>query len=156
MERTVVIIKPDAVVRGLIGDLTGRFERKGLVLVGCKMVFLDDTILQQHYAHLVDRPYFPRIAAFMKSYPVLVQCWEGVSAVNVVRKLVGITNGRDAEPGTIRGDYSLSVQCNLVHASDSVEGATTEIARFFLSTELTSFEPPLRAVTYSHDEINPR
>src|SRR5215216_2456863 len=123
MERTLLILKPDALVRGLIGEIITRLEKKGLKIVGCKMIQLDQKTLRIHYAHLADKPFYPRIANFMSSLPVLVQCWEGLDAVAVVRGLTGVTNGRAATPGTIRGDLSVSVQFNLVHTSDTTEAA---------------------------------
>lgn len=137
----------------MLGDMTSAFERKGLYLVGCKLVLLDDGVLRKHYEHLADRPFFPRIARFMQSLPVLIQCWEGVDAVAIVRDVVGPTNGREASPGSIRGDYSVSVQCNLVHASDSEKSALDEIARFFGPAEILSVTHPLQAFMYAEDEV---
>ena len=153
MERTLLILKPDALARALAGEITSRLEKKGLKLVGCKMIRLDRSILQTHYAHLVDKPFYERIANFMASLPVIVQCWEGIDAVNVVRNTTGVTNGREAKPGTIRGDFSVSVQCNLVHASDTPESAQNEIRRFFNDSELFSYEIPLSTLIYSLDEL---
>ncbi|MGW3993936.1 nucleoside-diphosphate kinase [Amycolatopsis sp. NPDC004772] len=152
MERTLVLLKPDAYARGLLGQLTSEFEQKGLLLVGCKLMMLDDSLLQEHYAHLADRPFFPRIARFMSSLPVLVQCWEGVDAVEVVRRVVGPTNGREAASGTARGQYSVSVQCNLVHASDSAESAAAEVKRFFAEGEVLAVKHPLHDFIYAADE----
>ncbi len=133
MERTLVLIKPDALSRGLVGEITTRFERKGLLLVGCKMMTLDEAVLAEHYAHLVDKPFYPRIAEFMSGLPVVAQCWEGVDAVRVVREMTGVTNSREAAPGTIRGDLGIEIQENLVHGSDSAESAERELALFFPS-----------------------
>jgi nucleoside-diphosphate kinase len=152
MERTLVLIKPDALARGLVGEITARLERKGLLLVGCKLMRLDDAVLAEHYAHLVDKPFYPRVAAFMSSLPVVAQCWEGVDAVRVVRDMTGVTNSRDAAPGTIRGDLAMSMQCNVVHTSESVEIAASEVARFFMPAELFSYEPPSLPVVYAADE----
>ena len=132
MERTLVILKPSAVQRGLIGEVITRFERKGLKLVAIKMIQLTDEILAEHYAHLIDRPFFPRIVAAMKASPVIVCCWEGIDCVQVVRSMTGATNGRNAVAGTIRGDYSVSGQENIVHTSDSVENAKIELNRFLI------------------------
>lgn len=153
MERTLIILKPDAVARGLVGEVTSRIEKKGLKLVGCKMIKLDRTLLDDHYSHLKDKPFFPRIASFMSSLPVVIQCWEGVDAVAVVRNITGVTNGRDAAPGTIRGDLSMSVQCNLVHASDSADAASEEVKRFFQESELFSYQAPLESLLYAQDEL---
>ena len=128
MEKTLVILKPCTVQRGLIGEIVTRFEKKGLRM---KMVWLTDEILSEHYAHLKEKPFFQRIKDAMSVCPVIVCCWEGVDAIHVVRTLAGATNGRNAAPGTIRGDYSMSVQENIVHASDSPETAEIELKRFF-------------------------
>jgi nucleoside-diphosphate kinase len=152
MERTLVLIKPDALARGLVGEITTRFERKGLQLVGCKMMRLDEAVLAEHYAHLVDKPFYPRIAEFMASLPIVAQCWEGVDAVKVVRDMTGVTNSREAATGTIRGDLGMSLQCNVVHTSESDEVAASEVARFFDPDELHTYEPALIAVLYAVDE----
>jgi nucleoside-diphosphate kinase len=152
MERTLVLIKPDALARGLVGEVTTRLERKGLLLVGCKMMRLGDAVLADHYAHLVDKPFYPRIAEFMSSLPVVAQCWEGVEAVRVVREMTGVTNSRDATPGTIRGDMGMSLQCNVVHTSESTEVAASEVARFFDDAELHDYAPSHLDVLYAVDE----
>jgi nucleoside-diphosphate kinase len=152
MERTLVLIKPDALARGLVGEITSRFERRGLRLVGCKMIALDDGVLREHYAHLVERPFYPRIAEFMASLPVVAQCWEGVGAVAVVRDMTGVTNSREAPPGTIRGDLAMSMQCNVVHTSESLEVAATELARFFAPGDLFTYAPPTAPFVYAADE----
>jgi nucleoside-diphosphate kinase len=152
MERTLVLVKPDALARGLVGEITTRFERKGLLLVGCKMMRLDDKLLAEHYAHLVDKPFYPRIVEFMSSLPVLAQCWEGVDAVSVVREMTGVTNSRQATPGTIRGDLGMSLQCNVVHTSENTDVAASELERFFTSGELYAYEPPSITVVYAADE----
>ncbi|OJU53447.1 MAG: nucleoside-diphosphate kinase [Bacteroidales bacterium 45-6] len=153
MEQTLVIIKPSAIQRGLIGDVITRFERKGLQIVGTKMIQLDNAILDEHYAHLVDRPFFQRIKDSMMSIPVIVLCLQGIDAVDVVRCLVGCTNGREAAAGTIRGDFSIAVQENIVHASDSREAASTEIARFFNENEIFNYKLWVHPNLYANDEI---
>ena len=140
MERTLVILKPSCVLRSLVGEVTARFEKKGLRLAGMKMMQLSDEILAEHYAHLVDRPFFPGLKRSMKATPVVVCCFEGVDAIEVVRLMAGATNGRKALPGTIRGDYSMSGQQNIVHASDGPETAKIEIKRFFKDEELFSYD----------------
>ena len=147
-----MIIKPDAIQRGLVGDVTKRFERKGLKLVGTKMMTLEDAMLREHYAHIADKPFFPGIAEFMKSTPVIVQCWEGLEAVNAVRLICGITKAREADGGTIRGDFAMSIQCNVVHASDSVEAAEEEVPRFFEESELFEYAKSEYVNVYSKDE----
>lgn len=117
MEKTLVILKPCTLQRGLVGEITNRFERKGLRLAGMKMVQLTDEILNEHYAHLSAKPFFQRVKDSMMACPVIVCCFEGVDAIEAVRTLTGPTNGRKAAPGTIRGDYSMSFQENIVPAS---------------------------------------
>ena len=140
MERTLVLLKPDAVQRGLLGEIISRFERKGLKLVGMKMMKLDDALLDEHYSHLNHLPFFGEIKKFMMLAPVIAVCWEGVDCVQTVRALCGITKARDAAPGTIRGDLGMSIQANLVHASDSVETAANEVPRFFKDSELFNYD----------------
>ena len=152
MERTLVLIKPDALQRDLVGEIITRLERKGLKLVGMKMMTLADTTLDEHYSHLRERDFFGEIKTFMRSTPVLACVWEGTDCVNTVRLLCGITKAREAEPGTIRGDFAMSVQANLVHASDSLETAKVEIKRFFKSEELFDYEDVLQAFIYSSRE----
>lgn len=153
MEKTLVIIKPSALQRALTGEVVKRFEQKGLRLAGIKMMQLDDKILDEHYAHLADRPFFQRIKDSMMITPVIVTCWEGKDAVKVVRAMTGSTNGRDAVPGTIRGDFSLSVQENIVHTSDSVDTAVVELARFFSDDEIFTYNYQLLPFLYANDEI---
>lgn len=153
MEQTLVILKPCTIQRGLIGEIIQRFERKGLILVGMKMVWLTDEILSEHYAHLKEKPYFQRVKNSMDVCPVIVTAWKGLDAVNVVRMITGATNGRNAQPGTIRGDYGMSVQENLVHASDSKETAIEELNRFFKQNELFEYNTLLLSNLYANDEI---
>lgn len=139
-EKSLIIIKPDAVQRNLVGEIIGRFERKGLKIVGLKMMSIEDAILEEHYAHIADKPFFPGIRDFMKSCPVFVMAVEGINAVSSIRILVGPTKAWEADAGTIRGDYSLSTQSNIVHASDSVESGEVEVKRFFREDEIFSYE----------------
>ncbi|MBO4369928.1 MAG: nucleoside-diphosphate kinase [Paludibacteraceae bacterium] len=153
MERTLVIFKPSAVARGLVGEVLSRFERKGLQIVGLKMSQLSDEILNEHYAHLAGKPFFGEIKASMQATPVILCCLQGKEAVQVVRNMTGATNGRVAEAGTVRGDYSVSTQENIVHSSDSVETAKVEVARFFRSDELFEYKHPFTQFFYASDEI---
>lgn len=153
MERTLVILKPCTLQRGLVGEILKRFEQKGLYLTGLKMMQLTDELLDEHYAHLSGRSFFQQVKDSMMATPVIVCCYEGVNAVEVVRSLVGATNGRNALPGTIRGDYSMSSQENVVHASDSVENAQIELARFFNPKEICVWEPIAAPFFYANDEI---
>ncbi|MDD3178432.1 MAG: nucleoside-diphosphate kinase [Candidatus ainarchaeum sp.] len=153
MEQTLIIFKPDSLNRGLVGEILHRFERKGLKLVAMKMIYLDDDILGSHYFHLKDKAFFPVLKRFMSSAPSLVAVLEGVNAVEVVRFLVGSTKGYEADAGTIRGDYSISSQCNVVHASDSKVNANIEIYRFFKEDEIFSYDKIDLDFIYSEDEI---
>lgn len=153
MEKTLVILKPCTIQRGLIGEIISRFERKGLQLAGLKMIWLTDNILSEHYAHLKEKPFFQRIKDAMSVCPVIVCCWEGVDAIQVVRQLTGSTNGRNAQPGTIRGDFSMSVQENIVHASDSPETAAIELKRFFNDDELFNYKTNNLLAIYANDEF---
>ena len=139
MEQTLVILKPSTVMRGLMGEVISRFEKKGLIIAGMKMIQLNDEILAEHYSHLVSRPFFPMLKRSMMASPVVVMCVRGVEAVAVVRAMTGATNARKAEPGTIRGDFSMSGQQNIVHASDSVENAEIELNRFFKKEEIFDY-----------------
>jgi len=152
MERTLLIFKPDALNRALVGEILHRFERKGLKIVGMKMMYLDDDLLDEHYSHLKDKPFFPRIRKFMKSAPSILCVLEGNNVITVVRNLVGVTRGYEASSGTIRGDYSLSGQCNVVHASDSIVASDIEIARFFKDNELFNYEKVDLNFVYAEDE----
>lgn len=139
-EKTLIIVKPDAVHRGLVGEITHRFERKGLKIIGMKMMNLEDVLLEAHYAHLKDKPFFDGLKKFMKSSPVIVMALSGINAVSAVRLIVGPTKGYEADAGSIRGDFSMSTQSNIVHASDSIENAKDEIARFFKDEEIFSYK----------------
>ena len=152
MERSLVLLKPDAVQRGLLGTIISRLENKGLKLVGIKMMQLDDDILASHYAHLADKPFFPEIARFMRLTPVVAICVEGLDCVDTLRRVCGITLSREAAPGTIRGDLAMSIQANLIHASDSVETAAEEIERFFKKEELFDYQLALSEYIYSVSE----
>lgn len=151
MQQTLVIFKPSAVQRGLIGQILTRFEQKGLKIVAMKMAKLSEEILREHYAHLVDRPFFPFILASMTASPVVLMVLEGVDAIKVVRLLTGATNSREALPGTIRGDFSMSGQENVIHASSSPEDAQAEVARFFTPDEIHSWTPLMTPTLYSPD-----
>jgi len=153
MEKTLIILKPSCVQRALIGEVVSRFEKKGLRLAGMKMIQLDDAILSEHYSHLKDRPFFQRVKDSMQTCPVVVQCWEGIDAARVVRSLIGVTNGRDAAAGTIRGDFSVSSQENIVHASDSADSAKIELKRFFKDEEIFDYKLSTLSNLYSGDEI---
>lgn len=155
IQHTLVIFKPSAVERGLVGRVLARFEAKGLSITGMKMMRLSLEILKEHYAHLVDRPFFPSIVASMTASPVIVMCLKGVDAIQVVRSMTGDTNGRTAAPGTIRGDFSMSNQENIIHASSSPEDAEAEIERFFRPDELFDYTPGAIRFINAASELNP-
>jgi len=154
MEKTLVIIKPDGVNRALVGSVINRFERKGIKIVAMKMTHLSDKILEEHYAHLVSKPFFKGIKEFMKKAPSIVMVLEGRKVVDVARKLAGVTEGTEALPGTIRGDFSLSIQNTIIHASDSVDAAKKEIKRFFRDDELFEYVKMDLDMIYSEGEKN--
>ncbi|MDI3317358.1 MAG: nucleoside-diphosphate kinase [Bacillota bacterium] len=139
MERTFVMVKPDGVQRGLVGEVVGRLERKGLKPVAMKLVRLDRSTAEAHYAVHRDKPFFRPLVEFVTAGPVVAMVWEGPSAVEVVRNLLGATDGRKAAPGTLRGDFGLDIQMNLVHGSDSPESAAAEIALHFRPEEIVEW-----------------
>lgn len=151
-EKTLVLIKPDGIQRGLIGEVINRFERKGLKVIGMKMMRLDEAVLREHYAHIADKPFFPGVSKFMRSSPVLAVCLEGLEVVQAIRILCGITKARQAEAGSIRGDLAMSVACNVVHASDSVETAMKEVPRFFKADEIYDYDKAEFVNVYTEDE----
>lgn len=153
MEKTLVIFKPSAIDRRLVGKIISRIEDKGFVIAGIKMMQLDEKILREHYAHLVDKPFFPSLVESMTSTPVIVACLAGVEAVRVFREMTGVTNGRNAAPGTLRGDFCMSSQTNIVHASDSVENAEIELARFFAKGEIFDYLPSNVKYFYGDNEL---
>ncbi len=131
LEKTLVILKPDAVARRLAGRILSRFEDKGFSIAAMKYMKIDAALADKHYAEHKEKPFFPSLTKFITSGPVIVLALEGVDAVPVIRKMVGATNGRAAEPGSIRGDFGMSRGFNLIHASDSPESAERELALFF-------------------------
>ncbi|MCA9323500.1 nucleoside-diphosphate kinase [Candidatus Saccharibacteria bacterium] len=152
MERTLIILKPDALQRGLAGEIIKRFERKGLKILGIKMMTLDSALLAAHYAHLTDKPFYKGLEEFMKSSPVIVMALEGYECVNSIRIILGATNPREAEAGTIRGDLAIGTGRNLVHASDSKENGEKEVARFFKAGELFDYDKSEYALIYEGHE----
>lgn len=152
MEQTVVLVKPDGVQRGLIGEIIARFERKGLKLCALKMIILTDEILDEWYVHHKDRPFFPALKSYMKSYPVIAMLWEGIDAATTVRKMIGITKAREAEPGTIRGDFAMSQQYNLIHASESSQAAARERDIMFESIDIFDWQRFNEPFVYLEEE----
>ncbi len=139
-ERTLVLLKPDAVQRGLVGEIVGRLENRGWKIVGLKLMRMTDEVARKHYAEHVEKPFFPGLAAFMMSRPIIAIALEGENVVDAVRKSMGSTNPQDANPGTIRGDLAVNIGRNLIHGSDSVESAIRELAIFFNGEELYEYE----------------
>jgi nucleoside-diphosphate kinase len=138
MEKTLIIFKPDCIEKKHVGNVLDRFEKAGFSIVACKMTQLTPKILQEHYAHVAKLPFYPEIEKFMSSRPVIVIALQGQSVVSKVRDLLGPTDSRKAPKGTIRGDFGTEMMMNVVHASDSVENAKTELARFFAPGEIFS------------------
>jgi nucleoside-diphosphate kinase len=153
MEKTLLLIKPSAIQRGLIGEVISRLEKKGLRIAGMKMMVMSEDLIKEHYAHLLDKPFFPKIKKSMTASPLIAICLDGVGAVDVVRKLTGVTNGREALPGTIRGDFSSSISENIVHTSDSLENAAIEVARFFKPEEIFEYRPVALDFIFAGDEL---
>uniref|UniRef100_A0A8C1P0H7 Nucleoside diphosphate kinase n=1 Tax=Cyprinus carpio TaxID=7962 RepID=A0A8C1P0H7_CYPCA len=138
-ERTFIAIKPDGVQRGLIGEIIKRFEQKGFKLVAMKLIQADEDLLRQHYCDLKDRPFFPGLVSFMSSGPVVAMVWEGFNVIKTSRVMLGETNPIDSKPGTIRGDLCVQVVRNIIHGSDSVESANTEINLWFNPEEICDY-----------------
>jgi len=140
MERTLVIVKPDGVQRGLIGEVLSRLERKGLKLVALKMMQMDEALARRHYGIHEGKPFFEGLIRYITSAPVVVMVWEGSQAIEMVRRLMGATRPLEAAPGTLRADFGLDVGRNLVHGSDGPETASSEIALFFRPDELVPWQ----------------
>jgi len=152
LERTLIIAKPDAIQRGLIGEMVRRLEAKGLKLIGIKMLSLDSELLSQHYSEHLEQPFYTDLEEYMKSSPVVVMAWEGYECVNSVRVLVGATNPRAADAGTIRGDLAMGTGRNLVHASDSKANGEAEVKRFFAGNELFGYDKSEYSHIYPENE----
>jgi len=139
-EKSLIILKPDAVQRNLVGEITARFEKKGLKIIGMKMMSIETALLDEHYAHIKDKPFYPGVRDFMKACPVVVMAVEGINAISAIRLIVGPTKGWEATAGTIRGDFSLSTQSNIVHASETIEAGEVEVKRFFKKDEIFEYK----------------
>jgi nucleoside-diphosphate kinase len=139
VEKTFVMFKPDCMKKKILGKVMQRLDNAGLRLIALKMVSMNDEMLDTHYAHHKDKPFFPSFKNFMKSSPVVMSVWEGENAVSKVRELCGPTDSAKAAKGTIRGDYGKDIQENIIHASDSVETAEKEVKRFFKNSELVEW-----------------
>jgi nucleoside-diphosphate kinase len=147
-QTTLIILKPDAVQRGLMGQIIERFERKGLQIVGCKLMQISPQLAERHYEAHKSKPFYPGLVRFMTSSPVLVLALRGVGAIDISRKLMGATFGSKAEPGTIRGDYGVSNSFNLIHGSDSPEAAARELELFFAKGEVLDFDRAIEGWVY--------
>src|SRR5258706_2140853 len=152
MQKTVVLIKPDALQRGLTGEIMHRFERKGIKIVALKMVNFTDEIVETWYAHHREKSFFEDIRKFMKWTPIVAMVLEGADVITTVRKMVGVTKGREAEMGSIRGDFGMSGSQNLIHASDSEEAALKEIGLIFKPEEIFSYKSGADELIYSKED----
>jgi nucleoside-diphosphate kinase len=148
LERTFIMIKPDGVQRGLIGEIVKRFETKGFTLAGMKLVAVSKELAEKHYDVHKERPFFAGLVEFIISSPVVAMVWEGEGVVASARKIIGATNPLTSEPGTIRGDYGIDVGRNLIHGSDAIETAQREIALWFTEDELVSWESHTKSWLY--------
>lgn len=143
MQKTLILLKPDAVQKSLIGEILARFERKGYKVIGLKMMEMSEALVNEHYDFLMDKPFFPGIKAYMTSSPIVALALEGNEVIKGVRALCGATNPVEAAPGTIRGDFAKNIDNNIIHSSDSEETAERELARFFKNEELFDYSRPL-------------
>ncbi|MGK7917693.1 MAG: nucleoside-diphosphate kinase [Prochloraceae cyanobacterium] len=148
MEKTFVMLKPDGVQRNLVSQVIGRFESKGYTLIGLKMMKVSRELAEKHYDVHREKPFFSGLVEFIISAPVVAMVWEGEGVVTAARKIIGATNPLNAEPGTIRGDYGISIGRNLIHGSDAIETAQREIDLWFKEEELISWEPTLKSWLY--------
>ena len=148
MEKTYLMVKPDGVQRGLVGEIVSRFEKKGLKLVAAKLMIIPKEVAENHYGEHKGKPFFPSLISYITSGPVFAMVWEGENAVQVCRNMMGKTNPQDSAPGTIRGDYAMVTGLNIIHGSDSVESAEREIKIFFKPEELVSYDRTADRWTY--------
>jgi len=155
MERTLIIFKPDAVQRGLCGEILTRFEKKGLQIVGMKFMRLPQQLVETHYEPHKGKPFYAGLVKFMTSSPVVVLALEGKDAIAIARKMMGATFGSKAEPGTIRGDFGVSNSFNLIHGSDSPESAQRELGLFFKTDELAQWQPTVQPWVYDLSKGSP-
>ena len=156
MERTLIILKPDAIQRGLIGKIITRFEEKGLQVVGAKLLLITGELAEKHYAVHKGKPFYDSLVRFMTSSPVVVLALQGKGVIDIARKMMGATFGFKAEPGTIRGDYGVSSSFSLIHGSDSPETAKSELALWFKPDELYTYDLTNRVWTYDFSSGNPQ
>jgi len=148
LERTFLAVKPDGVQRGLVGEIIRRFESKGFTLVGLKLLQVSRELAEQHYDIHKEKPFFGGLVEFITSGPVVAMVWEGDGVVASARKIIGATNPLNSEPGTIRGDYGVSIGRNLIHGSDAVDTAQREVSLWFKDEELVSWQPTVKSWLY--------
>ncbi|MFD2214236.1 nucleoside-diphosphate kinase [Metabacillus endolithicus] len=148
MEKTFLMVKPDGVQRQLIGEIVGRFERKGFQLVGAKLMTIPVELAEKHYGEHKGKPFYDELVQFITSGPVFAMVWQGENVIELSRKMMGKTNPKDAEPGTIRGDYTMFVSKNIIHGSDSTKSAEREISLFFQDNELVEYDKALNTWIY--------
>ena len=151
-ERTLIILKPDALHRGLVGEILSRFERKGIRPVGMKMIKMTDLLLDEHYAQHKGKHFLPRLKDFMKLLPVVLVVLEGLEVARVVGAMCGPTDGKNAPPGTIRGDFGMSISNNIIHSSEDLKAAKREIGIFFKADEMFDYERADLQFYYAEDE----
>ena len=152
-EKTLIILKPDAIHRGIVGEILDRFEQKGIKIVGTKMIKMTNLLLDKHYAQHEGKHFLPNLKKFMKSLPVILVVLEGLDVVRVVRIMCGPTDGKNAPPGTIRGDYSMSISATIIHASEDLKAAKREINIFFKKSEIFGYRRSDIHFYYAEDEL---
>ena len=152
MEKTLILLKPDSIQRGLVGEIIKRFERKGLKIAGLKMLHMTEAMAARHYRAHVDKPFYPGLVKFMTGQPIIAVAIEGVGAVEICRKMTGATFGLKAQPGTIRGDYGISTSFNLVHSSEDREAAAWELPIFFDEAELFPYAQTLQSLLVTEED----
>ena len=152
-QKTLIILKPDTIHRGIVGEILDRFEQKGIKIVGTKMLKMTDLLLDRHYAQHKGKHFLPNLKKFMKSLPVILVVLEGLDVVRVVRSMCGPTDGKNAPPGTIRGDYSMSTSATIIHASEDLKAANREINIFFKKPEIFNYTRPDIHFYYAEDEM---
>lgn len=153
MQKTVVLVKPDGLQRGLVGEIIHRFERKGMKLLGIKMMLMNDEIVDEWYSHHKDKSFFSDLKKFMQWTPIVAMVWQGIEAIPAVRKIVGVTKGREAEAGSIRGDFGMSGSQNMIHASDSEESAKREMSLIFQPHEIFEYQSGMDCLIYSKEDL---
>lgn len=153
MQKTVVLVKPDGLQRGLVGEIISRFEKKGLKLIAIKMIQMNDKMIDSWYAHHKEKSFFADLKKFMEWTPIVAMIWEGLEAIPAVRKVVGTTKGWEAEAGSIRGDLGMSGSQNLIHASDSLQAVEKEMAIIFNADEIFDYQSGMDCLIYGKEDL---